>query len=366
MFLISPKFPKVLSGLNKVLDNLSNYTQEYKTTAPHCHPRPDTIATACLKMTFPFCQLPVELTLEILLLAASPAQQPESNCLSMYATARALALVSYNVRQVVMPHFLHTVVINSHDSLNKFVRTLHHQKQLANYGSRLCLNYARLVHRVWTSRCWEPIQQSTVLTSGHAYAMLSEILCNAEALGFTFLSYHLLYDALSGVCDPVELQWNCRRLTFAGNNPRWNPLTSTANGQTFLQRLTHLTIWLPTDDAIGSPYISHIDLGLRVPNWVQRIPFEYMTNLTHFAFSLVTTPRMTTTPVVMYVLPPSLRHQHNPTIFRTWATSSDPLSYGKTVNIDVRIVNSPEVDDEKWGMAFLKGESDMWPSSEVF
>jgi hypothetical protein len=91
-----------------------------------------------------------------------------------------------------------------------------------------------------------------------------------------------------------------------------------------------------------------------------------MTNLTHFAFSLVTTPRMATTPVVMYVLPPSLRHQRNPTIFRTWATSSDPLSYGKTVNIDVRIINSPEVDDEEWGMAFLKGENDMWPTSEEF
>jgi hypothetical protein len=312
---------------------------------------------AFLDMPFPFCQLPIELTLEILRFAASPAQQTESDFLSVYATARALALVCYNVRQVVMPHFLHTVVLNSHDSLNKFVRTLDRQKQLANRGSRLFLNYAHLVHRVWTSRCWEPIYQTRVLTSVHAYTTLSEILCNAEALGFTFLSYHLLYEVLSAVCDPID----CRRLTFAGNNPRWNPLISTAGGQAFLQRLTHLTIWLPADDSIGPPCISHLD-GLRVPNWVQRIPFEYMTNLTHFAFSLVSTPRMRTTAVVMYVLTPYLRHQHNPTVFRTWATSEDPLSYGKIVNIDVRITNSPEVDDEKWGMAFLRGENDMWPT----
>jgi hypothetical protein len=317
-------------------------------------------------MSFPFGQLPIELTLEILRLAASPAQQTESDCLSMYATARALALVCYDIRQVVMPQFLHTVVLNSHDSLNKFVRTLHHQKRLANRGSRLCLSYARLVQRVWTSRCWEPIQQSTVSTSVHAYAMLSEILCNAEALGFTFLSYHLLYDALSGACDPIERQWNCRRLTFAGNNPRWNPLISTANGQALLQRLTHLTIWLPADDAIGPRYVSHLDLGLRVPNWVQRIPFEYMTNLTHFAFSLVSTPRMATTPVVVYVLTPTLRQLHNQTIFRTWAAGPDPLSYGTIVKIDVRLTNSPEVDDEQWGMAFLKGENDMWPASETY
>jgi len=84
-----------------------------------------------------------------------------------------------------------------------------------------------------------------------------------------------------------------------------------------------------------------------------------MTSLTHFSFSLVCTPRMATTLVVVYVLPSSSPHQQNPTIFRTWATSADPLSYGKIVNIDVRITNSPEVDDENWGMAFLKGENDV-------
>jgi hypothetical protein len=310
-------------------------------------------------MPFPLCLLPIELTLEILRLAASPAQQTEADVLSVYTTARALALVCSNFRQVVMPHFLHTVVLNGRDSINKFIRTLHLQKQLANHGSRLCLNYARLVHRVWTSKCWQLMPQTTVLTSVHAYAILSEILGNAETLGFTFLSYYLLYDTLSGVCDPMERQWNCRRLTFAGNNPRWNPLISTANGQAFLQRLTHLTIWLPADDAIGPSCLSHIDLDLRVPNWVQRIPFEYMTNLTHFAFSLIGTPLMTTSPVVVYVLTPSLRLQHNATIFRTWATSSDPLSNGKIVNIDIRATK--EVEDDKWGMAFLKGDNDIWP-----
>lgn len=313
-------------------------------------------------MPFSFCQLPIELILEILFLAASPAQQAESDCSSRYATARALALVCFNVRQVVMPHLLHSVVINNHDSLDKFLRTLYLQKQLADHGSRLCLNYARLVHRVWTSRCWEPLQQTTVLASGHANALLGEILYNATALGFTFLSYHFLYESLSGVCEPIERQWNCRRLTFAGSNPRWNPLISTANGQALLQHLTHLTIWLPADDAIGPP-VSHIGLGLRVPNWVQRVPFEYMTNLTHFAFSLVSAARATTTAVVVYVLTPSLRQQHDSTIFRTWATSPDPLSYGEIVNV---VVGSPEIDDDKCGIAFLKGENDLWPTPEIF
>jgi hypothetical protein len=91
-----------------------------------------------------------------------------------------------------------------------------------------------------------------------------------------------------------------------------------------------------------------------------------MTSLTNFAFSLVGTPRMTTIAVVLYVLTPSLRHQYNPTIFRTWATGPDPLSYGKIFNIDIGITDFQEVDEEKWGMAFLRGENEMWPTSEIF
>jgi hypothetical protein len=87
-----------------------------------------------------------------------------------------------------------------------------------------------------------------------------------------------------------------------------------------------------------------------------------MNSLTHFSFSLVTTPRMTTATVVVYVSTPSTGQQHNSTIFRTWASSADPLSYGKIV--DVGITNRQEVDE--WGMAFLKGENDMWPTLETF
>jgi hypothetical protein len=314
-------------------------------------------------MSFPYRRLPVELAFEIFRLTVSPAQQSVSD---LYATPRALALVCFNTRQLVMPFLLHTVVLNSDDSLNRFVRTLQLQKELASRDSRLSLNYPLLVRRVWISRGWETIRQSTMLTHDvWAYTLLAEVLCNASSLGLTFLSYHLLYESLIGV--PVERDaWKCRRLTFAGHNLRWNPLTSTASGQAYLRRLTHLTIWLPADDAIGPPHVSHLDLGPRVPNWVRKIPFEYMTDLTHFAFSLVGTPRMTTTTpaIVMYTLPPSLRNQHNATIFRTWATSADPLAYGKVINIDVDIIDSREVDDENWAMAFRKGENELWPATE--
>lgn len=305
-------------------------------------------------MAFQFYQLPVELTLEIARLAASPPLNPESDSASMYATARALALASFDLRKAAMPHLLHTVVLNSQDSLNKFLQTLCLQKRLAAHRSRLRLDYPHLVRRMWTSRCWEPI-----LTSAHTHALLEEILCNAHALGFTFVSYHLLYDTLGAIVYDPE-QWSCRRLTFAGDNLRWNPLTSTANGIAFLRRLTHLTIWLPEDDTIGPTYVSHLDPDYRVPNWVKKIPFEYMSDLTHFAFTLVGTPRAPTTAIVVYVLTPNLLLQHDATVFRAWATSGDPVAYGKIVDID--LTHSPGVRGLNWGMAFLKGENDVWPT----
>jgi serine/threonine protein kinase len=85
----------------------------------------------------------------------------------------------------------------------------------------------------------------------------------------THLSYHLLFNSLPDVQAESDA-WKCRRLTFAGDNLRWNPLTSPASGQAYLRRLTHLTIWLPADDAIAASQ----DVGSRVPNWIRRVPFE--------------------------------------------------------------------------------------------
>lgn len=69
--------------------------------------------------------------------------------------------------------------------------------------------------------------------------------------------------------------------------------------------------------------------------------------------------------VVMYTLPSSLRGQHNSTLFRTWATSADPLAHGKVVNIDVDIKNPREIDGGDSAVSFWKGENEMWPATET-
>ncbi len=307
-------------------------------------------------MSFPFSHLPIELGLEIFRVAASPVQQADqSSPYQVYATARALASVSHSVRQVVMPHLLHTVMLNSHESLSKFIRTLQQQKWLASIGSRLKLDYSNLVRRFWCSRCWEPMLQENSIPN--QYDLLGEVFRNAETLGFTFSSHHLLYGILGGPYGPNARNWNCKHLTMAGINPRWNPITSSPQGQAFLRQLTHLTLWLPTENALKPSEAHQLprDSSLRVPSWIQRVPFEFMPNLTQFAFPLVGTPRMATPPIVVYIIPPYLRQQQSSIIFRTWAMSADPIAYGKIVHVNIEVTQSPDVDDANWGMALLDG-----------
>lgn len=305
-------------------------------------------------MSFPFSQLPIELGLDIFQIAASPARQSDqSSPHQVYATARALAAVSHHVRQVTMPHLLYTVILNSHKSLNKFIQTLQQQKELASMGSRLQLDYSSLVRHFWCSRCWEPMLQESAI-SNYGYDLLGEVFHRTETLGFTFISHHLLYGILGGQYGPDARDWSCKRLTLAGKNPRWNPLISTTPGQAFLRQLTHLTMWLPTEGTSRSSQTHQLDLRLRVPNWIQRVPFEFMPSLTDFAFTLMSEPSMTTTSIVVYTIPPHLRQQQSSIIFRTWAKSADPISYGRIVHMNVGVTHSPDVDDANWGIAFLR------------
>ncbi|KAF8967945.1 hypothetical protein BDZ97DRAFT_1916514 [Flammula alnicola] len=309
-------------------------------------------------MHFPLSQLPLELALEILRLAASPSVHPNQSQLHVYQTACSLARVSHNVRQAVMPHLLHTVILSSQDAINLFIRTLEQQQYLASINSRLKLDYSRHVRRIWGTRCWQPlVQQPTNYYQN--YRLLYNLFGKAEAIGFDFNSLHLLYEVLGDAHSDSLDEWNCNRVTFAGEGSRWNPITSTAAGLSFLKRLTHLTMWSPTNDTIGAASASDV-----VPNWVQRVPFELMPNLTHFAFSLITSPGSTMSPVLVYSLPTTASDapQEGATIFRKWALSDNPLDYGTMYRLDVEYPQfSNSVPEISWEKAFLLGENDNWP-----
>ena len=307
-------------------------------------------------MAFPLSDLPLELALEILRLAASPQVHQCQSRHQTYETARALALVSHNIRQVVMPHLLHTVILNTQESVNLFNQSLRQQKRLIHLHSRLSLNYPSLVCRIWSSRFLDPIVQQPE-NHFQNYSLLCEVFSRAETVGFNSQSLHLLYETLGGAYGHSPSQWKCKRLTFAGHYPRWNPLTSTTNGLAFLRQLSHLTICVPSHDTLGPPS------DTQIPNWIQRIPFEFMPNLTHFAFSLVTAPGAPTMPILAYTLPSALRHQEKSIIFKVWAASLDPLTHGKLFNLNVDIPVSGVVPDLGYEMAYLRYEDDIWSVS---
>lgn len=305
-------------------------------------------------MVFPFSKLPLELALEVLQLAASTGWSANDRSQPrIYHTATTLCLVSSNFRQVAMRHLLHTVILNSHESVNLFIQTLQQQKSFATKRSRLSVDYPRFIRHIWTSECRPPV---TDAPECHFidYRLFYDIFSKVETLGFDFHALHLLYDALEVEREGYLRRWHCGRVTLGGSLPRWNGLTSTSSGAAFLREITHLTIWCPTYDGASS-----FPSG-RVPHWVASVPFKHMPNLTHFAFTLVGTSGSATTPVLVYKLPYSSDLKGGATKFLEWASSSDPFAFGFVVHLDVNRPMTGSIPDEGWELAYYRGENDIW------
>lgn len=296
-------------------------------------------------MHFPLSQLPLELALEILQLAAFPGIDHHDQ--RIYKTASSLALVSHSIRRYAMPHLLHTVILSTQAHVSLFIRTIQQQIHFANIGSSLELNYPHHIRRLWSTQCWEPlVHQSTHHTN---YNILYPIFAGTKSMGFNFDSLHLLYEVLGGLYSDSLPHWQCQRITFAGTSPIWNPITSTTAGLFFLRKLTHLTIWIPNHEADSSASDSSPHL---IPDWIPRVPLELMPNLIHFAFSLVYNPGSSVATILTYTLPAVAYPNRNASIFRSWATSDEPLSYGVTSYVSVTGISATQV----WEMAYLRGE----------
>ena len=299
-------------------------------------------------MYFPLSHLPLELALEIIRLAALPSIQSRNGSPhAIYAPARALALVSHSVRQVAMPHLLHTVVFSTQDALDLFVRALALQRTLAATRSRLRFDYAAHVRRIWATRCWAPLVQQPA-SAYTTYGVLYPLLARARCVGLHADALHLLHDAVGGGRASTLPAWACRHAVLAGHELRWNSLFGTAPGAHFLAQLTHLTLW---SNGVAGP------AGGRVPGWVQRVPLEGMPALTHLAFSLVSY-NPTKTSLLVYLLPAALHgSQAGGSTFRKWIASDNPLEYGFIIE---RHVDPWMSEDFAWENAFAGGEDDVW------
>lgn len=295
-------------------------------------------------MQFLLSRLPFELALEILRLAACPEDHQQQ----IYKTASSLALVSHAIRRIVMPHLLHTIILSTQAHVKLFIRTVKQQQYFSYIDSSLSLDYSHYIRRLWSTQCWEPlVHYSTDRTN---YSILYSIFASTESMGFNFNSLHLLYEVLGGLYSDSLPDWQCQRVTFAGTSPMWNPIISTTAGLSFLRQLTHLTVWIPSDD--DDDLASHPNPHL-IPNWVQSVPLELMPNLIYFAFSLVYNPGSSVATILIYTLPTVAAQDQNTSTFRSWAISADPLSYGVIANVSMTGISGSST--QAWEMAYLRG-----------
>ncbi|PPQ64942.1 hypothetical protein CVT26_015663 [Gymnopilus dilepis] len=306
---------------------------------------------------FPLLRLPLELVLEVLRLAASPEhsyrlyQWPQVT--QIYRTATALALVSSGIRQAVMPHLLQTVILNNQATVTLFLRAMEQQREFEIAGSRLKVDYKKYVRRIWSTEYFQPLAEQPNMPTVD-YRPLYDLFSQADSLGFNAHSLHLLYEVLGG-SRAIDLpNWACKRLTFAGSSPMWNPLTSTNTGLALLSQLTHLTIWSTAYSVFGDTPSDRY----KVPNWMRQVAFSLMPNLTKFAFSLIKAQGTRTTAVLVYTRPPT----ESSAIFREWALDSDPLKHGTLIHVNVEQPFGGHVSAVGWEFAYLRGENDIWPA----
>ncbi|KAJ6593536.1 hypothetical protein B0H19DRAFT_1246290 [Mycena capillaripes] len=287
-------------------------------------------------MVFPFTLLPTELALEIVRIAGLPSYDDATAPRPSYATALAMTAVSHSMRSAAMPHLLHSVVLASSDQVLSFIDSILLQKQLCASSSALALDYTKLVRRFWSTECWEALMDDSPDYCIN-YSALYEIIRDVDSLGFNFRSLHLLYNGLASAgADPAR-DWQCRRVTLAGSNPRWKPLTSSVEGITFLSRITHLTLWISIHNHPWHPpaHLTH----LAFPLLPDHIPIGVKANPDVF--------QLPTETLVYFA--PSFSVDFKPSVFREWALGDDPLSHGAVVPFRHALPNCHRGNKERPG-----------------
>ncbi|KAG1831591.1 hypothetical protein EV424DRAFT_1371881 [Suillus variegatus] len=102
-------------------------------------------------------KLPIKIILTICKDAAQPtfSQRENYDIKNPYSTALSLCLVSRLVRRIILPDFLHTILLRRRHSLKKFANALLMQKAYAEKKSDLFFDYTSAVQRMWISDAFD-------------------------------------------------------------------------------------------------------------------------------------------------------------------------------------------------------------------
>lgn len=241
-----------ITGDRKLLAYSKNFLLLISTIPDLFYPPPSTVD--CI-MPSHFENLPIELACEIIRHAMATPREASNTQMRTEAnkTACSLALVSASMRSITMPFVLRTVILSSHNAVVSFLSALELQKSFVVTGSRLRLNYTKVIRRFWSSVYIQPISQSQQ-TQYNNYRLLYDIICDIEELGFDWNSIYLLIEVLelktgpwTRLLNPLHT-WKTTNITLSGH-PRWDTVLASGAGHEFLENLTHLTLWGPVTRA---------------------------------------------------------------------------------------------------------------------
>ena len=196
-----------------------------------------------------FAILPAELCIPILTDAAKFSQT--DGAINPYSSALALCRVSRTARHIVLPEFLHTVLLSKSNHVSAFIYALEMQDGYAQTGNHLRFDYAPHVRRIWIG------ETSSLTHTSINFSLLAPVLFASKSLALDTGSMSLLDSCLTQVWDS-----HTRSVSDGGpSRPRWGTTTLTLAGD--------LQFYCPTTQydvhALRSKFFASIDQFVFLP-----------------------------------------------------------------------------------------------------
>lgn len=174
------------------------------------------------QLSFPFGDLPIELALLILKYAAQPSfsQSETYKSQNPYSSALAICLVSKEVRKMVLPEILHTVLLPQLRNVTAFVNALRMQQAYALQDHQFKFDYTKHIRRMWMGQ---------FRNSALDLSLLAPVLLAAPSISVDFENLDLLSGCLLHA-------WNSRVDNHEGSPPLYSPKTLMVTGTESMTR----------------------------------------------------------------------------------------------------------------------------------
>jgi hypothetical protein len=255
-----------------------------------------------------------------------------------YSTAIACATVSSAFYHAAMPKLLHTVICRSREQRYRFIEAIKIQEERKRRNARWVLDYRNFVRRFHNAGVWGPDDWY----KDYPFEFW-DIIQGCDCIGLSTLSMELLSIALvegSGMGFSA-----CKRLVLGGTFEKWNLLTSTAEGLSFLGQLTHFAMW--------KNQRQQEDVGL--PSAFHSIPFHLMTSLEYFTYpSRQRGDRYDTMVIYAVPEPPAMENG-----FMWWISCGDAAARRRMVPLSRRIPLEQALDVFEHGN-LLQESDEIW------